>query len=283
MVLALNLIHHPATSKNGLGLGKGLQATKTRLSKTPVGADSFQMRFSSTAPESVQYDDKQFFAAADKGDLVTLTTCIQAGKDINTEDAYGRRALHLAASNGNVDTLQLLLSQHGIEPNVANTHLETPLIVATLSKKEPAVQFLSSHSGVNLDCQDEIGNTALNTAIFHGHRDIARFLISKRELDINLPNYEGFTPFMWAASLGYSKLIEAFLHRKDLQLNTQNIYGETAALLALNSGHEALAKRILSSPGINKETLNQVHQWASQHGKAEMTQFVEEQLQNVRP
>jgi len=97
--------------------------------------------------------DKYCIAAA-KGNADRLSSLIYHGCDVNAYDQYGRTALHLGSSNGNVLICHMLM--------------------------EPARK-------VNLNQIDHWGNTPLDDAIRHGHRVIQLLLEqhgAKRAADV---------------------------------------------------------------------------------------------------
>lgn len=60
--------------------------------------------------------------AATLGDVDSMEHLLQRGLLINTADYDGRTTLHLAALEGNVKVLELLL-QEGADPNVRDRHV----------------------------------------------------------------------------------------------------------------------------------------------------------------
>lgn len=66
--------------------------------------------------------------AATLGDVDSMEHLLQRGLLINTADYDGRTTLHLAALEGNVKVLELLL-QEGADPNVRDRQVPTAYIV----------------------------------------------------------------------------------------------------------------------------------------------------------
>ncbi len=68
--------------------------------------------------------------AATLGDVDSMEHLLQRGLLINTADYDGRTTLHLAALEGNVKVLELLL-QEGADPNVRDRSATIPAFVST--------------------------------------------------------------------------------------------------------------------------------------------------------
>ena len=68
--------------------------------------------------------------AATLGDVDSMEHLLQRGLLINTADYDGRTTLHLAALEGNVKVLELLL-QEGADPNVRDRYILSCLLISS--------------------------------------------------------------------------------------------------------------------------------------------------------
>ena len=98
-------------------------------------------------------------AAYYSGSATLLENLITQGADVNARDKGAWTPLHLAAKNGHVEALQILLE------NGANMHVKdikhgwTPLHIAIVSKQYESAKFLIRAGSSVSEC-DKWGNSA---------------------------------------------------------------------------------------------------------------------------
>jgi|TARA_B110000483_G_scaffold58698_2_gene73277 ankyrin repeat protein len=98
-------------------------------------------------------------AAYYSGSATLLENLITQGADVNARDKGACTPLHLAAKNGHVEALQILLE------NGANMHVKdikhgwTPLHIAIVSKQYESAKFLIRAGSSVSEC-DKWGNSA---------------------------------------------------------------------------------------------------------------------------
>lgn len=88
----------------------------------------------------------------------------------------GDSALHAAASNGALRTIEALI-ESGADVNQANAHSETPLHVAALNRYSQIVTLLV-HQGAEIGRVDNEGLTALDVAAIDNNCDVLNSLLS---------------------------------------------------------------------------------------------------------
>ncbi|WP_235985196.1 ankyrin repeat domain-containing protein [Acinetobacter baretiae] len=126
-----------------------------------------------TVPTDTQNTLRQYyFDAARNGNIPMLNEFIQAGFDLNTQDAKGHTALTLAAYHGHKAMVERLLN-----------------------------------AGADPCSQDHSGNTALMGAIFKGELKIARLLM-KTACSPNQQNVSGQTASMYAALFQRKEILD---------------------------------------------------------------------------
>jgi hypothetical protein len=106
--------------------------------------------------------------AAKKGDLAKARKALADGADVNIAGKDGLRPLHIAAINGHMEIMVLLLDH-----------------------------------GAKVDARDEGGMTPLHAAAFEGRREVAALLL-KRGADPNPVDAQGYTPLQYARANGKS-------------------------------------------------------------------------------
>ncbi len=101
-----------------------------------------------------------------KGSLEEVKVAISLGADINeTEDVYGRTALHIA-SDKDEKSIVIELLANGANVNLTDYNGKTPLHLAAEKDNGEIVDYLLEN-GANEKVKDVNGNTALLTAITH--------------------------------------------------------------------------------------------------------------------
>jgi cytohesin len=108
----------------------------------------------------------------------------------------GRSALHLAASNGDRDLVEMLLAA-GADPNSKN----------------------------------RVGETPLHFAAAHGHLETARLLISRGALLNARSRFTLITPVMSAAESGHADVVQLLIQRR-ADISARNTFGDTPLTMA---------------------------------------------------
>lgn len=112
--------------------------------------------------KTIQYTP--LIKAVQNNDIDIVHCLMQAGADINTQDAHHNTALHYAVSHQNIPMVALLI-QNGANVGIKNADNHTPQSIAVLEKKEKVLAYLSG----NLQKQLDWSTPAL--------RDVANLLI----------------------------------------------------------------------------------------------------------
>jgi ankyrin len=103
--------------------------------------------------------------------------------DVHAQDKDHDTALHLAAFNGKLEIVKLLID-HGANTTAENEHGEIPLYLASRGQYVPQengvgiVQLLLER-GVDINATDKHQNTALHSASSLGRLEIARVLLDR--------------------------------------------------------------------------------------------------------
>lgn len=113
-----------------------------------------------------------FFTEIAIGDIKTISKYLEEGININSVSEHGHQALMLAAHQGHVEIIKLLIDK-----------------------------------GANINGKHKIsGNTALIGAVFQGNKDIVKLLIEAK-VDINLKNNDGKSALDMAKLQGNMEII----------------------------------------------------------------------------
>ncbi|KAH8376057.1 hypothetical protein KR093_011337, partial [Drosophila rubida] len=151
-----------------------------------------------------------FLRAARSGDLEKVLEYINSGLivDINSCNANGLNALHLAAKDGFVDICHELLKR-GIDVNNATKKGNTALHIASLAGQQQVIKQLI-HYNANVNVQSLNGFTPLYMAAQENHDGCCRLLIAKGA-NPSLATEDGFTPLAVAMQQGHDKVVAVLL------------------------------------------------------------------------
>lgn len=179
-------------------------------------------------------------------DVVDLL--LKAHADKMARDRNGNTPLHLAAQQGSVEMVQVLLtSPQQQQPAVpgACTHPElimlnmagyTPMHLAVLCGNVQTMKLLHA-AGADINAADsKSGRSPLHYASEKGELGLAGFLIVQRDICVDQPDYHGNTPLHLAAGSGHVELVKLLI-QGGAQINLMNNESELPLDLARLKGH----------------------------------------------
>ncbi|KAK1265583.1 putative E3 ubiquitin-protein ligase XBAT31 [Acorus gramineus] len=123
--------------------------------------------------------DHHFFRAVQTGDLESVECILRSEPSIiHHTTAYERlSALHIAAANGRVEVLCLVLDRL-VKPDLLNRNKQTPLMLAAMHGKISCVQKLIE-AGANILMFDSLhGRSCLHYAAYYGHSDCLQAILA---------------------------------------------------------------------------------------------------------
>jgi ankyrin repeat protein len=136
-------------------------------------------------------------------------------------DAYNI-ALQVAAGNGRVDLVKLLLKVDGINPNFAEGHSESPpLILAAENGHSDVVQLLLEIEGIDVNLRDRLGRTAFYQAVCRNKSQVVELLLKRDDIDPNLPDNEGRTALYCAFKNSDYEMVDLFLKHGKVDHNAR--------------------------------------------------------------
>ena len=148
---------------------------------------------------------------AKKGDVLGAVNILHDDVDPNyiPDDKYGWSSLYVAAKEGHLDMVNLLLDWNA-DVDIKTNHGLSPLFVATSNARIDIVKLLLQR-GANVDIEDNSGSTPLYAAIFHDYVEELDVLLRHRAA-LDHTNNNGWTPLYHAAVHGRAEIVELLLY-----------------------------------------------------------------------
>ena len=204
----------------------------------------FLLCFAVSSAFAASYDDA--IAAAKMNDASGLKKILSEGLSPNTTDAQGNSLLFLAAREGSKDAVDMIL-RYSPEIDAPNMAGDTALKIAAYNGHLAIVKMLLQ-SGASLESEDW---PALTYAALNGHTEVAEFLI-KKGANVNASSKNGTTPLMAAARRGAFELVKLLVAKK-ANLHAATDRGETAVDIALKRGNTKIAEYLLEQGAKNNQ------------------------------
>jgi ankyrin repeat protein len=115
--------------------------------------------------------------AAGIGDVAEVRRLVAAGADVNQQAWWhaGARPLHLAAGEGQVEMVQVLVEELGADKESTADGGRTALHTAAYLNQVETAKMLCS-LGADKEAADDNGTTALHFAVVQGHGEAVRAL-----------------------------------------------------------------------------------------------------------
>jgi ankyrin repeat protein len=118
--------------------------------------------------------DKKLQQATQNGDVAEMRRLVANGRDVNERDADGLAALHVAAVNGDVEVIRVLVVELGADKDAKDAAGQAALHYAAATGHVEAIKALVQ-LGVNKDAKNANGET-LYIAAFNGHVEAIKAL-----------------------------------------------------------------------------------------------------------
>jgi hypothetical protein len=187
-------------------------------------------------------DPTRFALTIELGNLSAVRDWLDEGLDPNFRGDRIGTGLMIAAWEGNVEMMELLVSR-GANVNATNDRGEQALMLAAWKGRLGAVRWLLD-KGARINRQGREWS-ALHYAVFAGHEEVTKLLI-ERGADVNARSTNGSSVLMMAAREGRETLARTLLAR-GAETSTANDRGEDALHWALRHDRVRIAA-LVGSP-----------------------------------
>ena len=181
---------------------------------------------------------------------------IEAGADVNAQDADGETALMAAAFNRDSKALMQMLLDAGSDIDTVDRRRETALVSALGSDDPDNIRFL-------LEAGAEVGVTVPRSDPFLNHVVRSRTSIHKEAIirmlvelgaDVDVAGRQGMTPLMWAARCCLE--VAELLIELGADVSAEDRGGYTALMNAASSNEDPAMTEVLFRAGADPNARN---------------------------
>ncbi|WP_163835263.1 ankyrin repeat domain-containing protein [Spartinivicinus ruber] len=179
-------------------------------------------------------------------DATWLERLLAVGVSANTQLAYHQTPLMIAASKGQFDMVETLLTA-GANLQAINHEGKTASLLAAENGHAQILDLLLTNDERSVERRDQAGNTALMLAAAHGKNQAIKVLLQHRaNIDSTDNLSRSTTPLMLAAENGHNKAVQLLLKYK-ASTERLNPNGNTPLMLASGAGHPEIVNSLLKA------------------------------------
>ena len=187
-------------------------------------------------------------SASGEGHLQVVRYLLRYGVDVNLRDSGLETPLLLACWNGHFDVIQCLL-EHGADVDLRDQFQQTPLILAASWGRVDAVRLLLGHNA-EVNSQGRMGLTPLHHTVtgysFRADRPQIVRLLLKHGANVNARDHELRTPLHRISMREDLHDLLRILLEHGADLDAEDKYGETPLRQLLEDGHHHEVTQLLS-------------------------------------
>lgn len=179
--------------------------------------------------------------AAQEGHLAVVRLLVSHGSQVNKKSHDGKTALRAAAIEGHHNVVEYLLSVDA-DINYRDADGRSTLYVLALENKHKTAAFLLE-KGALVDIVDLEGRTPLHVAAWQGHYELIDVLC-KFGANIDAEDNDCRTALQSASWQGHQRIVQYLLEHGALVDHTCN-QGATALCIAAQEGHDDVVQILL--------------------------------------
>lgn len=176
--------------------------------------------------------------AAEQGQLGCIQVLLaHASTNVNARGRGGRTALAFACGNGHLDIFKCLLGRHDCKIDEADNVGSTPLFGAVGGGHLAIISTLGMQSKTNINHRDKGGRTVTSWAAGDGMEKSLKELLKMQGVEVNLQDAQGRSPLSWAAGNGHAETVRLLLKSKKIDMRSADQDGRNAFSWASARGH----------------------------------------------
>lgn len=216
--------------------------------------------------------------AVESGRTDVVEYLVELGMDVNhlTEGTLDINPLQLAASKGNKEMLQFLLSK-GADLQRRNKRGHVACHTAILSEQFEIARLLLDR-GTDLESTDKMGHTPLHYAGLMGNLALTGILLDKGS-NLESKSNSGLTPLHCACKSGHVECAELLI-RKGAKVDSRGVDGDEPIYYAAKQGHVDIIQLLVThgaSPDGHPDARRSPLHYAALLGHTEMANFLLDQ------
>ena len=223
-------------------------------------------------------DDKgstPLYLAAENGRLQVVRMLIEHGANVGAEDNQGKTPLHGAAEYGMVEVVRVLL-EHGANVGAEYNQGKTPLHGAAEDGMVEVVRMLLEH-GANVGAEDNQDKTPLHGAVKDGWVEVVRMLL-EHGANMGAEDNQGKTPLHGAAENWTVQVVRVLLEH-GANVGVEDSQGRTPLHGAAEHGRVEAVRMLLehgANVGAEDNQGKTPFQIASANGMVEIMKLLSE-------
>ncbi|KAJ1379942.1 PGG domain [Sesbania bispinosa] len=191
-----------------------------------------------------------FHIAAKQGDIDILKILMEAHPELSmTVDPSNTTALHTAATQGHTEIVKFLLEEGSSLATIARSNGKTALHSAARNGHLEVVKALLEKEPGVATRTDKKGQTALHMAVKGQNLEVVEELIKADPLSVNMVDSKGNTALHIATRKARAQIVKMLLGQKETDTRAVNRSGETAVDTAEKMGNHDV-KAILLEHGV---------------------------------
>ncbi|KAJ9188942.1 hypothetical protein P3X46_000291 [Hevea brasiliensis] len=191
-----------------------------------------------------------FHIAAKQGDLDMLAILMEAHPELAmTVDSSNTTALHTAATQGHIEIVNFLLNAGSSLATIARSNGKTALHSAARNGHLEVIRALVAMEPGIVTRIDKKGQTALHMAVKGQNVEVVQELINAEPSSVNIVDTKGNTALHIATRKGRVQIVHLLLKHNETDIKAVNKTGETAFDTAEKTGHPDIAE-ILQEHGV---------------------------------
>jgi len=185
--------------------------------------------------------------AASQGNVMAIRVLMAQGVDVNQGDYDQRTALHLAASEGMLEMVKVLVKEAKADVNVVDRWGGTPLDDGIRHKHQEVVDYITKNGGKRGTRQDATIADLCDAASKGDVESMLDFI--KQGVDVDAGDYDKRTPLHLAASEGLMEVVKLLIEQGKADASPVDRWGGTPLDDAIRHKHSEVQAYIRERGG----------------------------------